>query len=124
MADGHRHWPFSMGNGMRMSYFARAHKEPNAVSIALSSPSWYKGRKYRALAPTWEMLNGYKEGKNEDIYIAAYQKILDGLDAQRVYDELGEDAILLCWEHPSRFCHRKLVAEWFKEKLGVTVKEL
>jgi len=56
-------------------------------------------------------------------YRAAYQEILDRLDPRKVYQELGEDAILLCWEKPGEFCHRRLVAEWLERELGVEVPE-
>ena len=49
-------------------------------------------RRYPALAPTRQML---KMGEAE--YRAAYQEILDRLDPRKVYQELGEDAVLLCW---------------------------
>jgi uncharacterized protein (DUF488 family) len=49
---------------------------------------------------------------------------LDKLDPQKVFDDLGEDAILLCWEAPCQFCHRRLVAEWLEKHLGVNVPEL
>ena len=76
-------------------------------------------RRYPALAPTRQML---KMGEAE--YRAAYQEILDRLDPRKVYQELGEDAVLLCWEKPGEFCHRRLVAEWLEEHLGVTIIEL
>jgi len=57
-------------------------------------------------------------------YRGACQKILAGLDPQKVFEDLGEDAILSCWEAPSKFCHRRLVAAWLEEKLGVQVPEL
>lgn len=34
------------------------------------------------------------------------------------------DAILLCWEASGNFCHRRLVADWFKKELGIEVLEL
>jgi hypothetical protein len=46
------------------------------------------------------------------------------LDPQEVFDELGEDAVLLCWEPYTHFCHRFLVADWFKEKLDIEVREI
>ena len=55
---------------------------------------------------------------DEASYREAYQKILDGLDPQKVFEDLGEDAILLCWEAPGKFCRRRLVAAWLEEKLG------
>jgi len=39
-----------------------------------------------------------------------------------VYEELGENAVLLCWEKDG-FCHRHLVADWLQEKLGIEIKE-
>lgn len=91
----------------------------NLVAICLYPPKWYTGRTYSALAPTKEMLK-----MNEATYRKEYQKILDKLDPSKVYKDLGEDAILLCWEKPGEFCHRRLAAEWLENHLGVTVPEL
>src|ERR1039458_1845180 len=33
-------------------------------------------------------------------------------------------AIILCWESFNVRCHRRLVAEWLEEKLGIVVPEL
>jgi hypothetical protein len=89
------------------------------VSIALWAPRWYRGRRYPALAPRREMLK-----MDEASYRVEYQKILDSLDPRKVFEDLGEDAILLCWERPGKFCHRRLVAEWLEQNLGVTVPEI
>jgi len=110
---------------MNTSYFAINATHPNAVSIALSSPDYYHGRKYRKLAPPNWLLNLYKRNHNKSIYIDHYQlEILGKLDPREVYAELGEMAVLLCWEKPKSFCHRHLVAKWFKENLGLEVTEL
>jgi hypothetical protein len=45
-------------------------------------------------------------------------------DPQKVFEDRGEDTILLCWEAPGKFCRRRLVAAWLEEKLGVQVPEL
>ncbi len=89
------------------------------VSIARYAPRWYKGRRYLALAPTRQML---KMGGDE--YRVAYQEILDRLDPRKVYEDLGPDAVLLCWERPGEFCHRRLVAEWLEIHLGIKVPEI
>jgi hypothetical protein len=106
---------------MFTSYFWRFHlKEvPHLVSIAWKTPEWFKGRRYPVLAPKSNML---KMGEEE--YRRKYQMILAPLDPGQVYAELGEEAILLCWEPPCRFCHRRLVAEWLEEHLGIEVPEL
>ena len=77
------------------------------------------GRTYPALAPRREMLK-----MAEGTYREEYQKILDNLDPQRVYEDLGGNSTLICWEAPGIFCHRRLVAAWLEEHLGVTVPEL
>ena len=67
----------------------------------------------------------YKEDHDSVFYTIQYKKeVLDVLDPKKVFEELGENSVLLCWEKPSDFCHRHLVADWFKEKLGIEVKEL
>lgn len=98
----------------------------NGVSIARSSRYWH-GRTYPKLFPTWEMI----KMEDEQEYEATYRKsVLSKLDAREVYEELGENAILLCHEKYAdiesgkTFCHRTMVAKWLQEELGVEVVEL
>lgn len=108
---------------MHTSYFHKSWKEPTAVSIALKHPPHYTGREYRALAPPSFLV--YDHSLEWFEYVALYQeKVLDRLNPRKVFDELGEDAILLCWESPEKQCHRHLVAAWLEENLGVRVEEL
>jgi len=106
---------------MHTSHFWRFYvkNDPNLVSIALKTPEWFRGRRYPALAPREDML-----AMEEDEYRREYQAILDRLDPHMVYEELGQDSILLCWEPPGAFCHRRLVARWLEESLGIEVPEL
>jgi len=110
---------------MNTSYYAK-YKGDNAVSIAARCPHWFTGRQYKKLAPYYNTLIEYKNGKlTKEQYSECYRtEVLNNLDAKQVYEELGEDAVLLCWEKSGSFCHRHLVAEWLKEKLGVEVTEL
>lgn len=120
---------------MNTSYFAK-YKNTNgdAVSIALSTPFWYgknkgwpKIKTYSTLFPTWNMIREYKNSnaKNrEQIYIEAYYKeILSKLNPQEVYNDL-KDKVLLCYEKPNDFCHRRLVAEWLQNNLDVKIEEI
>ncbi len=110
---------------MKTSYFAKSGKDPNAVSIALFPPHFYKGRQYTLLAPSIELLADYKSGKiGEKEYRVRFNKQLKRLDPRKVYKELGEDAIMLCWEGKDKFCHRHLVAHWLHFNLGVEIKEV
>jgi hypothetical protein len=40
-----------------------------------------------------------------------------------VVDEVGNDAILLCWCPPQTKCHRRLVADWIETELGLYIPE-
>ena len=104
---------------MKTSNFRNAGRDPNAVAICAGVPKGWGGRQYRALAPRWNMLK-----LPEAEYRAEYAAILARLDPAQVFADLGPDAILLCWEQPGEFCHRRLIAEWLEENLGVEVPEL
>ena len=102
------------------SNFAKSAKNPDAVAISQGVPRWYKGRRYMPLAPPRWLL----KAKDPELFNREYRKQLDGLDPKEVAKELGPDAILLCWESFNVRCHRRLVAEWLEEKLGIVVPEL
>ncbi len=114
---------------MKTSYFAQVDKINNPLSISGKSPDWYLGPEYKLLAPKWSFFNDYKKGKiNEDGYTQQYNElVLSELDARQVYDaiinQFGEDVVLLCYEKPGDFCHRRLVARWFEDELSVVVPE-
>lgn len=54
-------------------------------------------------------------------YLAA---VLSKLNPKTVYQDLGEDAVLLCWEQPGKFCHRHIAANWLSTNLNLPVTEL
>lgn len=58
-------------------------------------------------------------------FIKRYRaEVLDKLDPRQVLQDLGGDNfIMLCWEAPGEFCHRRVVAAWFRKELGITVDE-
>jgi hypothetical protein len=40
-----------------------------------------------------------------------------------VVEDLGEDAIMLCWEAPGEYCHRRQAVGWLETELGIVVPE-
>jgi hypothetical protein len=102
------------------SSFAKSGKHPEAVAISRAVPRFYNGRRYMALAPAAWLL----KAKNPEFFVQEYRKLLDLLDAKQVAEDLGPNAIILCWESFNVRCHRRLVAEWLEEKLGIVVPEL
>jgi hypothetical protein len=110
------------------SNFASAKKLRQAgiepVGIAIRPPHWYVGRHYLPLAPSVRML-----GMTPEDYDRCFQAILSLLDARTVLAELRvglppeRPLALLCYESPGLKCHRRAVAEWLEQKLGIVVPE-
>ena len=72
------------------------------------------------LAPTQDILNAYKkEGGDWGVY---ERRFLDLIRSRRIEDkvsrEMLDSACLLCSEEKPYHCHRRIVAEYLKEKWG------
>ena len=120
---------------MYTGYFAKLKTyEENGlipVSICGKAPDWYKGNQFKVLAPKWsffyEWKNGAHKGDN-NYYIQHFKReVLDMLYYDEVINQLSafgelDKIILLCYEKPSDFCHRHLVAEWLSD-CGTDCKE-
>jgi len=102
----------------------------NAVTIARGHPrckgGWkahlapgVEGRAYTALAPSWAMLKMTADGYDHE-----FARQLAALDPARVFAELGENAVLLCFCEKDQRCHRRIVAEWLEDALDVLIPEL
>ncbi len=114
------------------SYFAKLKKLPpnvTPISICGKAPDWYKGLQYKKLAPKYAFFMEWKKNHNNDFYIQYFNdKVLSQLDCNTVLEELraiagnGNDIALICYEKPTDFCHRHLVADWFN-KNGIKCKE-
>jgi len=95
------------------------------VSIAGKAPDFYTGREFKTLAPKYWFFKKYKEDHDVEFYTQQFQKeVLDPLDPQEIYNELGQDSIILCWEAPDKFCHRHLVAKWLENALNIKIEEV
>jgi len=96
------------------------HLEVPVVDVTVKSAEG----KARLVAPTWDMVRGYKNGKiNEEEYTLLYMDILEEneqriLDAFSFYATLTQKIALACYCRAGDFCHRILLAKWLAEKLG------
>ena len=114
------------------SYFAKIKElEKNGItpiSICGKAPAWYKGLQYKKLAPKYDFFMKWKENHDNDYYIKCFnEQVLSKLDPMRVYNELcaladSSKIALICYEKPSDFCHRHLVADWLAER-GFDIEE-
>ena len=89
------------------------------VSIAGYAPDDYKGIQFKTLAPKYSWWKEWHDNKlSNDWYIAKYQEtVLNKLNPKVIANRLhafGDNVILLCYEPPEEFCHRKLVANWLR----------
>ena len=109
---------------MNTSYFNK-YRGADAISVCLRPPYWYKGKRCDELAPKPWFFEKYKKDHDKDFFIKHYYKeVLDKLNPQDIYNILGENAVLLCWEEPGEFCHRRLIAEWLEWELNIEINEL
>lgn len=74
-----------------------------------------------SLAPTENLLNDFK---NKKVNWENYEKIFSKLMEERQIDrhlkliDFNIPTVLLCSETKADYCHRRLIAEFIKEKLG------
>jgi hypothetical protein len=103
------------------SNFKIAGHLPQAIAISQGIPRGWQGKRYKPLAPPWNLVKLTDNSQFIRLYRA---QVLDRLDATQVLRDLGgENLILLCWEAPGEFCHRRVVAAWLQKELGLVVEE-
>lgn len=67
------------------------------------------------LAPTKEMLDDYKKKKGSwDEYEKRFYNLMIQRKIEKIDREIINNSCLLCSENKPHFCHRRLVAEYFK----------
>lgn len=113
-----------------MSKIQKMQKPLTIIAICGKSPDWYNGLEYKKLAPKWEFFKKWKETHDNEYYIRCFkEQVLDKLDPKQVLHELCDmipantEPVLLCYEKPEDFCHRHLVAKWFREA-GIHCQEI
>ena len=124
------------------SYFAKLKSLPDniiPISISGKAPDWYTGVQYKKLAPKYDFFMKWKENHDNDYYIKCFnERVLNVISAKEVLsdiykllpekfkDNLESDIYnwfdnpfnhiaLICYEKPSDFCHRHLVADWLNK---------
>lgn len=118
------------------SYYGKMKKFPAnfiPVSISRQTPVWFQGIICKELAPTWDILNEYKNNPNQEEAEQRYNErfqneILSKTSPEQIQKLLKQSIknnisidqddihfIFLCFEKEGDFCHRNLVAKWFGE---------
>lgn len=109
-----------MGN-IKTSCFSIYKNKPEGVAISRGVPKWFKGDKLMELCPSWALIKNTKLSEQE--WVEEYHKeVLCNLDPHGIAEKV-EGKVLLCWEKPGEFCHRRVVAEWIEKETGIVVPE-
>lgn len=70
-----------------------------------------------SLAPTKELLDGYKDGAvSWSEYEEVYNSLLESRNLNTITPAILENACILCSEPTADQCHRRLAAEYLQEK--------
>ena len=113
-------------------YYSLVHKYTQAglklVSISVSEPPlMYLDGKILVLAPDKSILYDYKNGVIDEMeYTSRYLDQLDRIGIRNILGlihKYGDDVILLCWEHPSKFCHRHILADYINKRTKLKIEE-
>jgi len=92
-----------------------------AVAISLGVPRGWRGARCPVLAPPRPLIKIMDAATFIPLYRA---QVLDRLDPHKIIQDLGgDDFIMLCWEAPGEFCHRRVVAVWMEKATGVRIEE-
>lgn len=98
------------------------------IGICCYPPKWFKGPNLRAIAPSPDILEKCKSSHAE--YEKRYRTEVLSLfkDANILLERIsfisgGKDAALCCYEKPSDFCHRHILAKWLEEQIRIKVEE-
>ena len=76
------------------------------------------GTRYKALAPTWDMVMGLKnEQYTERMFKELYTKIMNSCKQmiKVMLEESGNSCVLVCYCPKDTFCHRILLAKFIEE---------
>jgi uncharacterized protein (DUF488 family) len=100
------------------------------VGVSIGKPKFPLGYEcvYLRRAAPW----GLREIADNDEFTRRYRERLDSIGIALVrrrfrsisaeHDDRG--LVLLCFERPGQFCHRRVLAEWIEEQTGQVVPEL
>lgn len=117
------------------SYFAKVKQLQesgfnNLVCVAGYAPKFFydipNARFYPDLAPRKDWFWEWKNNRlSNDWYVEKYSEtVLSKLNPENVVEDLGDNAVMICYEKPGDFCHRHIIADWLHKNTGIEVKEV
>lgn len=122
---------------IRTGYFSQQKKYEELgclpISISRISPKWYHGYTAIEISPSAELLYEYKHNSVNieqytteylceldkrvvNVYLSQWEKLVEKHNVKGV--------VLLCYEKPTDFCHRHLLANFLNQEYDMNVTEL
>ncbi len=106
------------------------YRGPGRIGISIGNPRGIPAgyRMYKALAPRRDMLQ-LGQAEYREFFFRDILGLLDPAQVVRDLENLVASAepVLMCFEKPPftpvNFCHRRMVADWLKDTLGLNVPE-
>ena len=93
------------------------------VAVCMSVSKNINCTRFLGLAPNTAMTALLLEGKTVEFEALYKSHVLNNLDPIETYKAL-DGSILLTWEKPHDFSHRRLIADWLEKATGKPVLEL
>ena len=114
------------------SYFAKANQfdDSKFIKIAISNSNPLNLFKAKIFIPDWKtIVSPHKLGLiSDEVYELRYVSQLDEKlefikDVLDKLVNLDKDIILMCYESPEKFCHRRVLSEWIFDNFGYSIEE-
>lgn len=111
-------------------YFAKLkkYKEAGLTPISIAGKTPIEGLiEWKFFAPSWSIFKSWKDkmidnSEYEERFISERLEVLNKEEVKEILLSIP-NPILLCYEKPSDFCHRHIVADWIKGNLQLEVEE-
>ena len=107
---------------MKTSFFASKAPQERKVSIAKYPPRYWKGKRAKELAPSNPKADDWAEEYLRDLEL----RFPNGEGLKEYLENIENDipnAILCCYELEPSECHRRILAKYVYEHLGITIEE-
>jgi hypothetical protein len=109
------------------SNYSRHGSSRSAIGISYKRPQYFSGAMMFILAPNRDDVIAIRNQQiDQREYTKRYIETLKSrqLNPQYIIDLIPNNAILLCFEPPGEFCHRRVLAEWLRLHTGINIEEI
>ena len=111
---------------IRLSYFKKAAKLPNSISICPKTPPWFYGKQAAELFCSTPLYNSCFHAHNitpEEFAIKYTENVLSNLDPMEILEKYNHK-VWLGWYAHDKFDIRVVVKKWIYLTTGIKLQEL